>query len=106
MLILSFYFSGGLRKLASSVSQLENNGSDKMKEKCGREAMENGGGDLGNKFEKNEKTAVEKSGSITKMEKDETERTEIRVGNMAIDGVTKYVNDPTSTPVSSFLKLM
>ncbi|XP_075485114.1 uncharacterized protein LOC142524859 [Primulina tabacum] len=92
------WISGGLRKLAPSVTQLENGGSDQNKEKCGREARENGDGDLDNKCEKNEKTATENARSIKKMEKDETETMEMRMGNMAIDGVTKSVKDPTSTP--------
>lgn len=91
------WISGGLRKLAPSIPQLENGGSDQNKEKCGREAMENGGSDLDNKCEKNEKT-TENVGSIKKMEMDETESMEMRVENMAIDGVTKSVKDPTSTP--------
>ncbi|XP_073063144.1 uncharacterized protein [Primulina eburnea] len=92
------WISGGLRKLAPSVSQLENGGSDQNKEKCGREARENGDGDLDNKCEKNERRATENTRSIKKMEKDETETMEMRMGNMAIDGVTKSVKDPTSTP--------
>lgn len=91
------WISGGLRKLAPSISQLDNGGSDQNKKKCGREAMENGVSDLDNKCEKNEKT-TENGGSIKKMEKDETETMEMRVENMAIDGVTKSVKDPTSTP--------
>lgn len=92
------WISGGLRKLAPSISQLENGGSDQNKEKCGREAMENGGGDLDSKCEKNEETTAENGGSIKRMEKDETETMEMRVENMAIDGVTKSVKDSTSTP--------
>ncbi|KZV47181.1 SRSF protein kinase 2-like [Dorcoceras hygrometricum] len=99
------WISGGPRKLAPSISQLENGDSDQKKENCGREAMESGGGDLDNENEKNEKSAMANVILIKTMEKDETQTMEVRVGNMAIDGATT-VKDPTPTLTPSPLKQM